>query len=261
MTATLKTEIRGFTGRLIFDNQARKNALTLEMWQALPSAVAELVSNKDVRVIVLSGTQAGPFSAGADISEFEETRSNAEKAAHYDAINVAAFKAVKHCRLPTLAEIRGHCLGGGLGLALACDLRIADDTARFAVPAGRLGLAYPAEAVSDIVAAVGSMAAKRLLFTAEVFGAAQAQSLGILSEVTNGDGLADLTEKICAQIAANAPLTLQAGKLAINALQPGAEKGLMDAAHAAAAQCFNSADFSEGRAAFKEKRSPDFKGI
>ncbi|WP_209016000.1 enoyl-CoA hydratase [Roseibium sp. RKSG952] len=254
------TRVSGPVAFLEIRNPDRKNALTLKMWQDLPGTLKKLEQEPDIRILVLSGSGPEAFSAGADISEFDETRSDAAKAANYDAVNLAAFRAVKRFKHPTIAMIRGHCLGGGVGLIAACDLRICDETARFAIPAGRLGLAYPPDGIADIVAATGSSHAKRLLFTAGMIDADKAMTFGLVDEVVAPEALESHVEQLCVQIARNAPLTLQAAKLAINALEAGAEPGLKTQAGNAADACFASRDFAEGRAAFKDKRVPVFKG-
>lgn len=256
----LHTEVRDTVGWLIIDNEAKRNALSLSMWQALPAAIDELSQNPDVRVIVIKGTGERSFCAGADISEFEETRSDAGKARAYDLINVAAFKAIKHAPKPAVAMIRGHCLGGGLGIALACDMRIAADGSVFGIPAARLGLAYPLEAVSDIIEVIGPVAAKRLLFTASRLTTAHAAQIGLVDQTTPEEDLEAEVEVLCRTMSENAPLTLKATKLAINAIAGGGAAEDMAHAGAAAEICFNSADFMEGRNAFLEKRSPRFSG-
>lgn len=256
----LRTEVNGAVGSLIIDNETKRNAMNLAMWQDIPRAIDRLVRNPDVRVIVLHGAGSRTFCAGADISEFEETRSNVEKARSYDAINVAAFKAIKHAAKPTIAMIRGHCLGGGLGIALACDLRLAAKDSVFGIPAARLGIAYPLEAVSDILEAIGPATAKRLLFTAERLDTAHAVRSGLVNQAVPEDQLEPATDQLCQTIAANAPLTLQAAKLAINAFAGGASPEDLARAEAAAQLCFDSDDFLEGRNAFMEKRSPRFSG-
>ncbi|WP_417689993.1 enoyl-CoA hydratase [Roseibium sp.] len=256
----IRTHVDGSVGWLVIDNEPKRNALTLDMWKDLPRAVQQLDTDDAVRVIVVRGAGSMSFVAGADISEFEETRSTAELAKAYDKINVAAFKALKHASKPTIAMIRGHCLGGGLGIALACDLRIAAIGSVFGIPAARLGIAYPLDAVGDILEAVGPMIAKQLLFTAERFEADAAARCGIVGEVTTDAQLDGRIRGLCATISNNAPLTLKAGKSAINAIAGGSAPQDMVKAATAAEACFDSKDFEEGRNAFLEKRNPHFTG-
>ncbi|MBO6759037.1 MAG: enoyl-CoA hydratase/isomerase family protein [Roseibium sp.] len=256
----IRTETTGSIGWLIVDNQPKRNALSLAMWRALPAALSRLDDDEAVRLIVLTGAGGRSFVAGADISEFAETRSTAEKAKAYDAINVAAFEALKTAVKPTVAMIRGHCLGGGLGLALACDLRLAATGAVFGIPAARLGIAYPLAAIADIVQASSASVAKRMLFTAERVTAEDALRLGLVDELTEPGDLEARTEALGKTIAANAPLTLRAAKRAVNAVAAGARPEAMAEAAAAGQTCFESADFKEGRNAFLEKRNPVFTG-
>ncbi|GGB59522.1 enoyl-CoA hydratase [Roseibium aquae] len=260
-SGAVRTEIDDSVGWLIIDNPLKRNALTLAMWEAVPDAVARLEATAAVRVIILRGAGAKSFVAGADISEFEQTRATSDKAKVYEDINVAAFRALKNCEKPTIAMIRGHCLGGGLGLALACDLRVADPTAVFGIPAARLGIAYPVEAIADILQAVPPAAAKRLLFTAERVGSAEALRIGLIDEVSAEGALAERIENLAETMGGNAPLTLRAAKRAVSAFLSGGGAAEMDAARVAAERCFDSEDFKEGRDAFLQKRSPTFRGI
>ncbi|MEJ8475532.1 enoyl-CoA hydratase [Roseibium algae] len=260
ITGAIRTEVNGSTGWLIIDNEPKRNAVSLAMWQDLPARVQDLVNDDRVRVIVVRGAGESSFVSGADISEFEATRATAAAAKAYDAINVAAFKALKHAAKPTIAMIRGHCIGGGLGIALACDMRIAAEGNQFGIPAARLGIAYPLDAMSDIVEAVGASAAKRLLFTAERLVTQEALSIGLIGERVPADDLMDCITKHCLTLGSNAPLTLAAAKLAINAIASGANDDDMDRASQAATTCYDSADFVEGRNAFLDKRRPTFAG-
>lgn len=257
---TIRTEVEGAIGWLIIDNESKKNALSLAMWQAVPAAVKQLSDNPAIRLIVLRGAGPDSFVAGADISEFEETRSSAEKAKSYDEVNVAACEALKASDKPTLAMIRGHCLGGGLALALACDMRLAAEGAQFGIPAARLGLAYPLGLVADVLRAVPASIAKRLIYTAERLGSDEALRLGLVDELVTEADLETRTRDLARTIAANAPLTLRAAKIAINALADGSASEALAKAQSAANTCFDSTDFVEGRTAFLEKRKPVFEG-
>lgn len=250
----------GAVGTIAIDNPARRNALDLAMWQAIPGLVDELAADEQVRVVVLRGAGTQAFAAGADISEFSTVRATAEGGRAYEAANLAAFDAVARCPKPTLAMIRGFCLGGGLGLALACDLRIAADDAVFGIPAGRLGVGYPPAALAYAVAALGPMRAKELFFTARRIDAAEADGLGLLTRRVLPDELEAATLALADTIAGNAPLTLRAAKAGIDAAAglPGAPDAA--ALQAMAAACFDSDDYREGRTAFLEKREPRFGG-
>ena len=258
-TDKLTARVEGEVGWLIIDNPARRNALTLAMWQALPELVAAFDAHPNVRVIVLRGAGDGPFAAGADISEFETVRGTAAGARAYEAANGEAFAALSRAAKPTIAMIRGFCLGGGLGLALATDLRIAGTSAEFGIPAGRLGVGYPPDAMAQVVAALGPMRAKELFFTARRVKAQEAFAIGLLTKVVDDEALETEVRQTAEGIAANAPLTLKAAKAAINA-SAGLDGRGEAALRALADACFDSADYAEGRAAFLQKRAPLFKG-
>jgi enoyl-CoA hydratase/carnithine racemase len=256
----VRAEIKGPVGTLILDRPERKNALSFGMWKEVTKHVAAFGENKALRVVVLRGARDLPFCSGADISEFETVRANAEGARAYEEANVVAFDAIAACPLPTIAMIRSFCMGGGMGLAAACDLRIASESAEFAIPPGRLGLAYPPSAIRYIVAAIGPSHAKDLLYTARRVKAAEAEKLGLINRLVAEAALESEVEKLAAAIAENAPLSLKAGKLAINYAAGYDFANDRQAVKDAADRCFDSADYREGRGAFLEKRKAQFKG-
>ncbi len=253
----IDTEIDPPIGRLLIDNPARRNAVTLAMWQAIPQSVAALEADPEVRVIILGGTGSLAFVSGADISEFETVRRDAVSARAYEAANASAFAAVRAARKPTIAVIRGFCLGGGFGLAVACDLRLAADDAVFGIPAARLGVGYPPDAMRDVIAVLGAARAKELIFTARRIAAAEAAAIGLARVVPTAD-LDVEADALARLISANAPLTIRAAKAAIDAASGG--DGGWDQARSLADACFDSEDFAEGRTAFLQKRAPTFSG-
>lgn len=257
----LRLVLQGPVVLLMIDNGSRRNAFDLAMWQALPEVVAWVEADESARVLVIRGAGELPFASGADISEFATVRATAAGGRAYEDANVAAFDAVARCRKPVVAMIRGFCLGGGLGLALACDLRVAAEGAQFGIPAGRLGVGYPPQAYAYAVAAVGAMRAKELFFTARRLGTEEAMQAGLLTRVVAPEDLEETTLALAGTIAANAPLTLAAAKAGIDAAAglPGAPGS--DALRAMAAACFDSDDYREGRTAFLEKREPHFRGL
>jgi enoyl-CoA hydratase/carnithine racemase len=246
-------------GALIFDNPTRKNAITKAMWRAIPDALDWLVDDGQIHSIVMTGGGQKDFSAGADISEFATERATALQARSYEAENSAAFSALREVRIPVIAAIRGACYGGAFGLAAAADLRIADDTAVFAIPAARLGLAYPADAVADLQRGLGSQLARHMLFTGAALPATELLACGFLSQVVAPTALEGAAFSLAQTIAANAPLSVSAAKLALRASESNDENLLTEAAVLGAAT-FESADYLEGRTAFLEKRPPVFKG-
>lgn len=257
-TPKLAVTLDGAVATVAVDNPEKRNAIDLDMWRALPPVMTALDADERVRAVILRGAGRGAFASGADIAEFSTVRADAAGGRAYEAANEAAFWAVAHCAKPVIAAIRGYCLGGGFGLALACDLRIAEDGASFGIPAARLGVGYPPGAMSLVVAVLGAAAAKDLFFTARRIGAAEAQRLGAVQRVT-ADAELDVEAALLAEtIAANAPLTVKAAKAAIDRAAGLANPAADPAALADA--CFDSADYREGRTAFLEKRQPVFGG-
>jgi enoyl-CoA hydratase/carnithine racemase len=254
----VRAETKGPVGYLILDRPERRNALSFDMWKSVTRLIGELSDDKTVRVIVLRGAGELPFCSGADISEFETVRATSEGARAYEEANVVAFDAIAACAKPTIAMIRSFCMGGGVGLAAACDLRVASASAEFAIPPGKLGLAYPPSAIRYIVAAIGASHAKDLLYTARRVKADEAEKLGFINRLVAEDALESEVEKLAATIAENAPLSLKAGKLAIN--YAAGYSSDLKAVKDAADRCFDSADYREGRGAFLEKRKAQFKG-
>jgi len=243
---------------ILLDRPEKKNAINYAMWRRLADTVGDLSADTGLRALIL-GANGPDFCAGADISEFDTMRGEPGRARTYEAANSAAFAALRNAPFPTIAAISGVCYGGGFGLAAACDLRIASTEARFAVPAARLGLAYPVDAMGDIVHAVGAQIARYLTLTGASLGAAQALDAGFLLEVVATDPL-DRADQLASTIAANAPLSIRASKASIAAVLSGRAEDAETAARIGDAT-FTSADYAEGRAAFKEKRKPSFQGI
>jgi enoyl-CoA hydratase/carnithine racemase len=259
-TPRLRAEIDGPIASVLIDNPSRRNALDLAMWTAIPPLFLRLQAEPGVRVVILRGAGDLAFASGADISEFETVRATAAGGKAYEAANEAAFRAVAQCALPVIAMIRGFCLGGGLGLAVSCDLRVAEEASVFGIPAARLGVGYPPTAMAYVVAAVGPMAAKDLFFTGRRLDAQEAFRLGLLTRVLPPDQFESETLGLARAIAENAPLTIRAAKRAIDAVAglPGSPSA--DELAGLAGACFDSDDYREGRSAFLEKRKPAFQG-
>jgi enoyl-CoA hydratase/carnithine racemase len=229
------------------------------MWGAIPRLMAEAEADPGVRVIVLKGAGGKAFSAGADISEFDSARTG-DAATAYDALNHAAFEALLQANKPTLAMIEGFCLGGGLGIAACCDLRLANDAATFAIPAAKLGLGYHPRWVRTLLTLAPPASVKELLFTGRRFSAAEALQMGLVNRVHPPTALDAETRALADTIAANAPMTIRAAKAAIDELTLKPETPDIGRLEALVKACFQSADYAEGRKAFGEKRKPIFKG-
>ena len=247
-------------GYLIFNNPQRHNAVSLEMWAATTEVLERFRDDDTVRVVVLTGAGGKAFVSGADISKFESERSSLEATKHYSATVAKANETIYSFPKPTIAMIQGYCIGGGLGLALCCDLRIASENSRFGVPAAKLGLGYSFPGLNRLVSVVGPAFAKEIFFTARQFDAAEAREMGLVNRIVPAAELETYVKTYADTIAANAPLTLKSVKYIVGeVLKDESERNLARAAELVEA-CFTSNDYIEGRRAFMEKRKPVFTG-
>lgn len=257
--ADLKLLIDGPLAWIVAENPERMNAFTATMWAKIPAHVAAAEADPSVRVIILRGAGTRAFSAGADISEFESGRTGAG-VADYDRLNHEAFAALLSAQKPVMAMIHGFCLGGGLGIAACADIRLADPRAQFAIPAAKLGLGYNPRWIPPLLAMAPPAFIKEMLFTGRRVTAAEALRIGLINDVVETENLEIAVRTVAGDIAANAPLSIRAAKLAVNELVRHPEHPAMDSLDAAVRACFESADYTEGRRAFLEKRKPVFEG-
>ncbi len=247
-------------GVITFNNPEKRNAISLDMWEGLGHALTELRDDPDVRVVILVGAGDKAFVSGADISQFEKTRHNAEASEEYAKKSAAQRALLADYPKPTIACIRGFCLGGGMQVAMLTDIRIASENSQFGIPAAKLGIAYGYDGLKHLVSLVGPSWARLLMYTGMRIDSAEAVRIGLVDRVVPDAELWDATSEIARTISGNAPLAIQAAKITIAQVLKDPEKRDMDAITAIGTACMDSEDFREGRQAFMEKRKPQFKG-
>jgi enoyl-CoA hydratase len=259
-TERVQTWLHETTLHIRFNNPARHNALSVDMWEAVPALLSVAETDDRVRLVVFSGAGEKAFVSGADISQFEDMRAAQEAVTRYEHMAETALMSILNFSKPTLASIRGYCIGGGVNVAISCDMRIASSDSVFSIPAARLGLGYRYSAMKNLVDLIGPGAAKDLFFTARKIDAQEAKDLGLISRVCAQDALPALLAEYTSALAANAPLTIRAAKaITAEILKPSPELD-MDKCQSLIRGCFESADYTEGRKAFMEKRKPVFLG-
>jgi enoyl-CoA hydratase len=259
-TDKILAEKTGKVGRLIFNNPEKRNAVSYEMWEAASAVLTDFAKDPDVRVVVISGAGGKAFVSGADISKFENERSEMEEVRRYGVMTESVYSALHAFPKPTIAAIRGFCIGGGLGLAVSCDIRLCTEGSRFALPAAKLGLGYGYAPVKRLVDVVGPAFTKEIFFTARQFSAAEAVTMGLANRAVPDDMLDGLVEDYVDMIGANAPLTMAAAKMAMREVAKDQADRDLDEVKARVEACFASNDYREGRRAFMEKRKPAFTG-
>jgi len=247
-------------GWIIFSNRAKHNAVSLDMWQSVPALMQSYEADPDVRAIVITGDGEKAFISGADISQFDKVRGSADAQAVYNVAVDKGYESPVICAKPVIAKIRGICMGGGLGLAAACDVRLCAEDAVFRMPAGRLGLGYNYSGMKRFVGVIGPANTADIFFTARKFGAADALSMGFATHVYPVPEFDARVDEYLAMIAENAPLTLAAAKYTIRQIAADAAERDMAGLKERITKCFDSEDYKEGRKAFMEKRPPQFKG-
>lgn len=259
-TQRMLARVEDGVGWMTFNNPARHNALSLEMWQGIGDILKAWSTDDSVRVVVMRGAGGKAFVSGADISEFESKRASAAQKREYDATTGRADRWLSVFDKPMVALIEGYCVGGGLATALAADIRFATPDSRFGIPAAKLGVGYDYPGLAKLARLVGPSRARDILFTGRLMDAEEASSIGLVNFIVGREDIEAQTIAYANTVAANAPLTVKAVKAALNAWESGASsddrarvKRLVDA-------CFDSEDYKEGRRAFMEKRMPRFRG-
>ncbi len=252
--------VEGGVGTITFNQPEKRNAMSVEMWDGLTAILDAWDNDPLVRVVVLTGAGDKAFVSGADISQFAKSRSNADAQREYDKLTSAGRRKLAAFEKPVIARIQGFCLGGGLGIAMQADLRIASASSAFGIPAAKLGIAYGFDMVSRLISLVGHAHARTLLFTGDRIDAPEAARIGLVNQIVPDDALDATVARIATGIAGNAPLSVKGMKFILaQVLADPANRDMAGVDHAVAA-CFDSADYTEGRTAFMEKRKPAFQG-
>src|SRR5436190_12259600 len=250
----------GSVGYVIFNNPERHNAVSLDMWQAAGEMLDDFREDSNIKVVVVTGNGGKAFVSGADISRFEKERSNEAAVSHYNKVVEKSYAAFHEFPKPVIAMIRGYCIGGGMGLAACCDIRIATEGSKFAVPAAKLGLCYGYPGLKRLVGVVGASFAMEIFYTARQFTAAEALAMGLVNRVVPDGELESFVKSYAEMIAGNAPLTIKAVKAVVSEMMKDEINRDLKRAQAAVDACFKSRDYEEGRKAFMEKRKPVFTG-
>jgi enoyl-CoA hydratase len=247
-------------GVITFNNPEKRNAMSLDMWEGLGHALIELRDNAEVRVVILVGAGDKAFVSGADISQFEKTRHNAEASEEYSKKSAAQRALLANYPKPIIACIRGFCLGGGMQVAMAADIRIAAHDSQFGIPAAKLGIAYGYDGLKHLVSLVGPSWARLIMYTGMRIDSSEALRIGLVDRVVPDNELWGSTMEIARTISGNAPLAIQAAKITIAQVLKDPDQRDMDAIKTIGTACMDSEDFREGRRAFMEKRKPNFTG-
>lgn len=258
--APLEVRHEGAIATVVFNRPRVRNAISLAMWGEIARVTEGLAKDDAVRAIVYRGAGTEAFASGADISEFADHRKDTETALRYNATTAAAYAAVRECPKPTVAMIFGYCMGGAMGLAMACDLRFAAGGSKFGIPAARLSIVYPPEAVGQLVDLVGPAYAKDILYSARTLDDREALAIGLIQRCWPPAALETATYDYLRAVAENAPLSVKGSKLAIQAHLAGMTEEGRESLRALAIEAIESEDYREGTRAFLEKRRPTFQG-
>ena len=258
-TEKILAEVDGGIGWLTFNNPARRNAMSLEMWQGVGDAVEAFQHDPEVRVVVMKGAGGRAFVSGADISEFDQHRASAEQKKEYGAITARGNRWLRKLDKPLIAMIQGYCIGGGLAVALTADIRFATPESQFGIPAARLGLGYEFNSLANLARLVGPSVARDILFSARFLPAEEALRVGLINRVVPADELEAEVRAYAGLIAANAPMTVRAAKAAMQEWERDPADRDLARVEALVNACFDSDDYREGRRAFAEKRTPEFR--
>ena len=250
----------GGIATVVFNRPQVRNAISLAMWGEIVEIMGRLSNDDAVRAVLIRGAGQDAFASGADISEFKENRKDRESAIAYNKTVEEAEVAIRNCPKPTVAMIFGFCMGGGMAIALACDLRFAAEGSRFGIPAAKLGIVYDFDAVRQLVDLIGPAYAKDILYSARAMHADEAFRIGLVQRLVPAAGLEEQTLEYLKTVAANAPLSVRGAKAQMAAIFESASASHREQMQAARLETFDSEDYKEGTRAFLEKRPPRFSG-
>jgi enoyl-CoA hydratase len=256
----LVVEKRGAVGWIVFNQPAKRNAINGAMWRGIAPAMAQFDADPEVRCVAFRGAGTEAFAAGADISEFEKVRADRAAVAEYDGLLDKVLHAIQDSRKPSVAMIYGYCMGGGLEIALACDLRYCAESAQFGIPAAKLGLAYNIEGHKRLIETVGHARAREIMYLGRRYGAPEALAMGLVNAVVKDAALEAHVSDIVKALCENAPLSIANSKTIIEQFVKSSGSPDAPLMEAAMARCAKSVDYQEGRKAFMEKRKPRFTG-
>ena len=260
-TEKMLSRVKDGVGYITFNNPDKHNAVSIEMWDALEQILDGFRSSQEIRAIVLNGAGGKAFVSGADISKFDKERSSKEAVLSYNKRTQKVYENLETFPKPTIAMIDGYCIGGGLNLAVCCDIRICSEKSKFAMPAAKLSLGYPFSSIKRLFDVMGPGMAKHFMFTAEKISASEALACGLVQKLVSEDSIDSYVKDYALNIANNAPLTIKAMKqIGIEISKNSDERDLLLCEKLASA-CFDSEDYKEGRKAFMEKRKPNFQGL
>jgi enoyl-CoA hydratase/carnithine racemase len=254
------TSVTEGVGIVTFNNPEKRNAMSIEMWEGLGAALVELRDDDEVRVVILTGAGDKAFMSGADISQFEKNRRDAQANEEYSRKSEAQRTLLANYPKPTIACIRGFCLGGGMQMAMSTDMRFAAHNSQFGIPAAKLGIAYGYDALTNLVSLVGPSQARLLMYTGMRIDSAEALRIGLVDRVFADANMWQETLEVARTISDNAPLSITASRITIAQILKDKDVRDMAAIKAISTACMDSEDFREGRQAFMEKRKPQFKG-
>jgi enoyl-CoA hydratase/carnithine racemase len=256
----LTVEKRGAVGWIVFDQPEKKNAINGAMWRGIPEAMARFDADPEIRCVAFRGAGTEAFAAGADISEFEKIRAGRGAVSEYDGLLDRVLHSIQDSRKPSVALIHGFCMGGGLEVALACDLRYCGTSAQFAIPAAKLGIAYNVEGHKRLLETVGHARAREIMFLGRRYGAAEGLAMGLVHRVLPDGELAAFVDGVIATLLENAPLSIANSKTILEEYAKASGAADHERMAAAIERCAKSEDYQEGRRAFMEKRKPRFRG-